>query len=915
MRRIFIKNMKIYDFKINGLNRPLGYRLKEIACSFKIGETSANSLVSAQLTVSTSENFSNILYIKKDNINPFSEIIPIKLTPRTRYFVKLEVEAENGESDSAVTWFETAKREEPWRANWIGCKDNDIFPEFNKSFVLTEKVKKARLYICGLGLFEAFLNSTKVGEDVLAPFINDYRYGVQYCVYDVTSFLKESNELTIFLGNGWYKGRFGFFPNGGIFGNRFALIAELYIELENGEEVLIKTDDSWKTRKSFIRSGDIYDGEVQDYAIYGKDNPFIPVTLEEVQYSLVERYSPPLTAKEKISVKEVIKTPKGETVLDFGQNFAGTVCFHGSIEKNKSIQLDFGEILQDGNFYNENYRTAKSRFIYVSDGLPRMVRPRFTYYGFRYVRVSGMYTDKEDFIGLVITSETERVGFLRTGNEKVNRLIENTYWGLKSNFVDMPTDCPQRDERLGWCGDAQVFCRTASYFVDTRAFYNKFLFDLYQDEKRNNGAVAMFMPNFLSGCTASVWGDIATLLPDMLYEYYGDIKALKNHYPLMKDWVDYIIRLDDSHGAKRLWNFGFQYGDWLALDGKEGTRFGATDEYLISSAYYYASTMCVAKAAVLIGNGEDIKYRQIAEQIRSEFIKEYFTANGRLAVDTQTAYYVCLRFGLYPDRNRIIADLKTRIKKDGGKITSGFVGATMMNSVLCEASLSKISYDYLLNEDFPGWLYEVNLGATTIWERWDSVLADGKMSGTEMNSLNHYSYGAVCEFLFRHAAGLIPLDAGFQKIFFAPKIDARLKNLSCSFDSAAGRFEVEWEIKKDGSLKIGLTVPCGASAKILLPDSEKDPFMVSAGKYLFEYQPNRNYFTYFDGETLLSKIVRHEGAMKVVKENIPKLYDALVNEDKEALSRTLNDYKELSLLGYSYNDVELTIQKIKEVIL
>ena len=526
----------------------------------------------------------------------------MQLAPHTRYYYRVTVQSDIGEEAISDTcFFETGKLSEPWQAKWIGMPQNGTFhPEFRRSFDLSKKVRQARLYICGLGVFEAYLGDKKIGDDLLAPFINDYQEHFQYCTYDVTDLLQQENELTVLLGKGWYMGKFGLscraHPE-----RPFALIAELHIDYEDGGREVIVTDECWQYRNSFVTFSDIYDGEVQNYL--APRGEWKSASAVDAPGKLTERYSPCVRVMERLKVREVIHTPAGETVLDFGQNFAGFVECRQVIPRGAELKLEFGEILQKGCFYHENYRTAKSEFTYISDGVSRIVRPHFTFFGFRYVKVSGLdHIDPEAFTGCAVYSEMDQTGFLTTGNEKINRLHENTLWGLKSNFLDMPTDCPQRDERLGWCGDAMVFSSTASYLMDTRAFYGKFLRDLRSDQLRCGGKVAIYLPNEFSGLSAAVWSDIATFLPEMLYRYYGSSEMLAKHYPLMRDWVESVRKQDMARGEKYLWDFGFQFGDWLALDGATSQSiFGRTDNHFVSSVYYYASVSRVAEAAKLLG--------------------------------------------------------------------------------------------------------------------------------------------------------------------------------------------------------------------------------------------------------------------------------------------------------------------------
>ena len=881
--------MEIYAVKINGLNDPIGYDSDMLLCSWKVRGAKGTKQSWAKIRVCLDSELSNTVWEKEGDLESLGEKLAFSPLPYTRYYYQITVRTDVGEEQgSAVHFFETARLGEPWQARWIGVQGDKTHPEFSKSFNCEKPIRSVRLYICGLGLFEASINGRKVGNDLLAPFINDYEEHYQYCTYDITELLNEKNEISVLLGDGWYRGHFGL-GEPTHYDRPLALIAELRIVYEDGTVETLCTDDSWQYRRSFTTLSDIYNGETQDHTLLLGD--WKSAALIEAPGALCARYSPPLHDMETLTVKEVIHTPAGETVLDFGQNSAGHVVCTQELPRGTTMILEFGEVPQNGNFYHDNYRNAESRFTYVSDGTPRVIRPRFTFFGFRYVKVCGLdHVDAACFEGRAIYSEMDQTGFIHTGNEKINQLFSNSLWGLKSNFLDMPTDCPQRDERLGWTGDAQVFCTTAGFHMDTRAFYRKFLWDLRSDQRRNNGAAAIYLPNAFPGLTAGIWSDIAAFLPKMLYDYYGSKDVLAESYPLMKDWVDYIHRVDQARGQKNLYDFGFQFGDWLALDGAtEQSTFGRTDNGYVCSMYYWASTHYVAEAAKVLGLPEVTEYEARADAIKSAILAEYFTPTGRLAIDTQTGYLVALKFGIYKEKQRIIDGLKARMKKDLNRLKGGFVGSTMMNCVLAENGMVDKAYDFLFYEGFPGWLYAVNLGATTIWERWNSILPDGSISGTGMNSLNHYSYGSVVEFLYRYGAGITPAAPGFRKARIAPQPEIRLGHMECSFDSASGRYVSNWNIEEDGSLTFHIEIPFGCEAQVCLPEQEDK--LLTAGSYDFQIRTQRDYRALYSGATPYERLFADERAVTLLKKYVPEVYDGTDRRDEEAMSKCLNDSK------------------------
>lgn len=908
--------MEFYDLKINGRVCPMGTSFSRIVCSWKVRGACGKRQKNVRLEVSLDKSFQTVIHqIEGAHLSSIAQPLELSLNPRTRYYWRVTVETDEDESAvSEPEFFETGKMEEPWKAKWISTSEEDSFhPEFQKKFSLKDGWDSARLYISGVGLFEAALNEKKVGEDCLAPFCTDYRNGVQYCTYDVAEELQKENILSVILGNGWYKGRLGYDGQQQVFGDRFQMIAELHVHYTDGTVEVISSDQTWEYRGSMVAWSDNYDGECQDQLLWEeKDNPWRQA-VEAPGEILVERYSLPLKTQETFAVQQVIHTPAGETVLDFGQNFAGFVEFQGKMERGEWMKLEYGEILQNGNFYRENYRTAKAQFQYRSDGVQRRVRPYFTYYGFRYVKVEYEGKVQEaDFCGKALYSDVERTGWFVSSEPLLNRLYQNTIWGLKSNFVDMPTDCPQRDERLGWTGDAQIFAPTASLHVDTRAFYEKYLTDMRKDQIRNNGKVAMFLPNLQPEFSASVWGDAATILPMTLYHFYGDKELLREEYPLMQAWVDYVHQEDVKRGEKNLWDFGFHLGDWLALDGAtETSMIGATDVSFIASVFYYHSVNLTAKAAEILEKPEEThKYFVLAEKIKEQILYHYFTPSGKLAVDTQTAYYISLAFDVYRSRETVVADLKKRLRKDSYQIKSGFVGAPVMCKILAEAGLVDMAYDFLFQESYPGWIYEVKMGATTIWERWNSVLPDGKISGTGMNSLNHYAYGSIAEFLYRYTAGIQELTPGYSAVRIAPQFTSNLTWMECKYDSAAGTYLVRWEILDSGEVKVFVEIPFGAKAQLILPEYEGGVQELESGTYQYQYRTKRDYRCRYREESRLDQMKDDEEVLQIAKGTCTGLYQMMIEGDQETLSKSLCELKNSLFTGLDKEKLEQVTAEI-----
>lgn len=835
--------MKIERLKINHLTTPLGFRLDEPQLSWVVTESTGTKPVWARVEAAADASFANLLYDsgKRDDLNPLACPLPLTFAPRTRYFWRVTVCADDGDCGSASSWFETGKMDEPFAGQWIAAPfEKTVHPILRRTFTLDGAAEDARLYITGLGLYEAYLNGQPVTDEVLTPFYNDYNFWVQVQTYDVTGLLRAGeNVLDVYLGNGWYK---GFGPNESdgsrteLYGDRMQMIAELRAVLPDGKSFCLASDESFRCHTGPVLESTIYDGEIYDARLAdpGEDGWAAAVSVDAPVGAAADRLSTPLRRHEAIKPVKLLHTPAGEQVLDFGQVITGWVEADVLLPAGAEMALDYGELLQHDNFYNENLRSAKAHFSFTSDGKPAHVRPHFTFYGFRFVRVTGIETvHPADFTAYVIHSDLERTGFLETSNAKVNRLIQNAWWGQRGNFVDVPTDCPQRDERLGWTGDAEVFAPTASFNMDTAAFYRKYLYDMALEQATLGGAVPFVVPDVLGQIHrhfgeenhdygSCAWADAAVMIPWTLYRFYGDKSMLAEQFPQMMAWVDWVETQDETHfGGPRLWLRGFHFADWLALDNPvAGSCFGGTDCYYVASAYYYYSTYLTARAAEALGDQANAKkYDRRAEEIRAAFRKEFFTATGRIAEPTQTAMLLALSMNLAPDeaRPRLVRDLRKKLEARNMHLDTGFVGTYHLMRTLSSVGLGACAYTLLLNEDYPSWLYEVNMGATTVWERWNSVLPDGLVSDTGMNSMNHYSYGAVVEWMYRCMCGLNAIEPGFASARIAPMSDDRFDWVRAEYASASGTYRSGWQ-RENGVLTYTVEVPFGATA-VFVPES------------------------------------------------------------------------------------------------
>lgn len=818
--------MRVYDAKVNHMTNPMGFFMDGVSFSWKVDEARGKAQKAARVRVAADEKMQEILFDSGMDEQADSLAYPVELAlePRTRYFWQVTVLSDAGEeADSEVQWFETSKMSEEWTGKWLTCDSTEKrHPIFSKEIAPAKEVAKARLYVTGLGLYEAYIDGKKVGDEYLTPYSNNYNRWVQYQTYDITDQIAGGGKLSILLGNGWYKGRFGFsaFEDKGYYGNEWKVIADVVLTYTDGTEEVIGTDESWTVTRSRIMFSNLYDGEQID-ATAPELPAEEPTVCDAPKGRLEARRSLPVVAHEHIKPVELIHTPAGEQVFDMGQNFAGIFTFRVKEPAGTKIHIQTGEVLQKGNFYNENLRSAKSEYIYISDGNETVIRPHFTYYGYRYVKVEGVSDLKiEDFTGLALYSDIEMGGDVETGHDLVNQLVSNVRWGMKGNFIDVPTDCPQRDERMGWTGDTQVFSPTATFLADTYAFYSKYLHDMYTEQMDLDGMVPDVVPSAGVHSTACVWGDSSCIIPWNMYQFYGDKKILENQYDSMRNWVDYISRVDgDNHG----WRSVFHYGDWLALDnpsGKTDEVMGGTDEGYIANVYYAASAGIVAKAARVLGYEADAKtYQALCDEQFEEVKKEYFSQTGRCCIKTQTALILALKYHLSENEELTKKTLRLLFQISGDKLKTGFTGMPLMCPVLSENGMNDLAYTLLLNEDYPGWLHEVKLGATTVWERWNSLDENGDISSTGMNSLNHYAYGSILEWVFRYVTGFRVSEEhpGSRHLLIAPTLNWKLKRAKGSYHSAAGTYETSWELADPSHVTVKVTVPFGCTAEIVLP--------------------------------------------------------------------------------------------------
>ena len=701
----------------------------------------------------------------------------------------------------------------------------DVCPVFRKTFSLHGAVKKAELFITALGVYEAELNGKRVGDFVLAPGWTSYDKRLQVQHYDVAPLLQAENDLFVTVGRGWFRSPMPGFDDSADRARRYAqpcgLIALLRIVYADGSTEEIATDESWQVGESAVRFSEIYDGESYD-ALFQTEQWEPAGRLDWAKQILIPQEGEIIRETERIGAKRVFITPAGETVVDFGQEVTGYVEFSVTAHSGDRVRFTHGEVLDaNGNFYNANYRSAKAMVDYICREGAQTWHPRLTFFGFRYIKLLDYPGEAkaEDFTAVVVHSDMKWIGRVESSDPMLNQLFSNIVWGQRGNFVDVPTDCPQRDERLGWTGDAQVFVKAASYNYDVERFFRKWLRDLAADQ-RKSGEVGQVIPDVMPDAPGSAgWGDAAVICPWQIYQSYGDTAVLAEQFDSMKAWVDYIT---SATTTPNLWTGHFHFGDWLGLDAPFGSYRGSSREDLIATAFYAYSTELLIKTGRLLGkdmSAYEAQYARIVEAFRKAF-PLYLT---------QTEHVLAVQFHLAEDPQKTADALAEMIENDGCQLRTGFVGTPYLLHVLSDYGHGSLAWSLLLRQEYPGWLYSVKQGATTVWEHWDGIREDGSFWSTDMNSYNHYAYGAVIDWVYEKAAGLGHDEdyPGFSRLRFVPHPDERLRSLSAELETRYGVIRSRWEYTVDG-LSIELETP--VPADIVLPWGA---FSATPGKHVF----------------------------------------------------------------------------------
>ena len=842
--------------KVDGLlceNRtnPIGMDVTTPRFSWKLVSDKRSIMQTAyRVEVSESPSFRGHVWDSEKIKSDSSVFITYKGQPLQsgkKYFWRVQVWDNSGKSSgwSTAAWWQTALfHESDWKAQWIApgfAEDttNRPSPLMRKQFAVNKKIKSAVAYITAHGLYEANINGKRVGDAYLTPGWTSYKTRLQYQTYDVTDLLKEGNNaIGVMLGNGWYRGIIGFSNKKNVYGKDIALLMQINITYEDGTAGVITSDNSWKSSTGEVLYSEIYNGETIDH---NKDQPgWAAPGFNDAQWSgvqvedypkniLLATYNEMVKKHETFKPLRIFKTPKNEQVIDFGQNLVGWVVLKVKGKAGDKITVSHAEVLDKlGNFYTENLRAAKAQDTYIlKGGDEEIFEPHFTFHGFQFIRIEGYPGDiikPEDVTAVAMYSDMKPTGTFVTSNPLINQLQHNIQWGQKGNFLDVPTDCPQRDERLGWTGDAQVFSRTATFNMNVNDFFAKWLRDVAADQSPA-GVVPFVVPNCLGFSQGSTgWADVSTVIPWNMYLAYGDKRILATQYSSMKAWVDYM-----QHQSKNdLWNTGFHFGDWLfySVDDDTDGSSAITDKFYIAQCFYAYSTQLLINAATVLNKQDDITYYTgLLKKIKDAFFKEYVTPNGRLVSGTQTAYTLALNFDMLPEslRDQAATRLVENIHAYGDHLTTGFLGTPYLCHVLTRFGKDNMAYRLLLQETYPSWLYPVKMGATTIWERWDGIKPDKTFEAVSMNSFNHYAYGAIGDWMYRVMAGMDTYTdgPGYKHIKIMPHPGGGFTSANADLQTYYGNVTSGWEVK-DGKTYYNIGVPANTKADIFLPAKQAD---------------------------------------------------------------------------------------------
>ncbi|MEH7073457.1 family 78 glycoside hydrolase catalytic domain [Neobacillus drentensis] len=952
--------LKVENLTCEYRKNPLGIDIKRPRVSWKVKSDRRGTMQQAyHIQVAYEEDFTEIIW--DTGITESDESIHIEyggpeLKSKTRYFYKVKVRDNfNRETEwSETAWLETGLLSpEDWQAEWITPDPAGINPLsepaflLRKEFTLKAGIKSARIYGTGVGLYELYLNGERVSDELLAPGWTSYHNRLQYQTYDVTKQLQDgTNAIGIILADGWYKGNLVRENNRNIYGNRRAAFFQIHVTYNDGTEEVIVTDNTWKASTGPIVFSEIYHGETYDARLekegwsqsnYNEQDWSGTIIQEMPNTQLVAQENVPTRVTEVLKPIDTFVTPAGDTILDMGQNMVGRIRLKVNAPTGTRIVLKHAEVLdKDGNIYFGNLKFAKQKVEYITkgEGLESFA-PHFTFQGFRYVKVEGFPGQEnglplENFVGEVIHSDMERVGEFECSDPLVNRLQENIVWGQRGNFVDVPTDCPQRSERLGWTADAQVFIPTALFNYQGGPFFTKWLRDLKADQLPD-GNVPFVIPNVEGGKGSAAWGDAATIIPWTVYQTYGDKRVLAEQYDSMKAWVEYIRRQGKN---EYLWDTGFHFGDWLALDAKENSFVGATAKDFIATVFYAHSTRILRNAAKVLGNVEEVhEYSFLLDKIIEQFNHEFISPSGRLVSPTQTAHVIALMFDMVEGKakDRTAYELNQLLIQNDYHLNTGFVGTPYISLALSKGGYHETAVKLLMKDDFPSWLYQVKKGATTVWEHWDSIKQDGSFWSDQMNSFNHYAYGSIGNWMYKVVAGIDmdPALSAYKKIKIEPKFAGiSFTQAKAVFESMYGRILSSWNLTNE-VVEVEVEIPANTTADILLPRARlKDVregnkplasgdihsymetvdgvrLTVGSGFYHFMYRNEGGLKPSFTDDTPIIDFLDYNEVVAVLEKFAPG-----ITKPPAIFSTKARSLKELAEL----QEADLTVDKVKAII-
>ena len=850
--------LAVTDLRVEYLRDPLGIDVPHPRFSWKIVSADRNTMQAAY-QVQVARNAADLARgrgllwdsgRKNSEASVFVDYAGPALESRARYSWRVRVWSTNGRASAwspPANWEMGFLEAEDWTAQWVGPAPSDAdtapgpAPLLRRAFRVSGPVRSARVYVTSLGLYELHLNGQRVGDDLFTPGWTSYRHRLQYQTYDVSALLRPGvNVIGAMLGDGWYRGYLGFFGQRNLYGRRLGLRAQLEIIYQDGRTERVVSDPEWKTATGPVLASDIYGGESYDarreragWSTAGfADSGWTPVTaLEPPSAAVIAPVSPPVRRVRELRPVTIQGAPSGETVFDLGQNFTGWARLRVRGPAGTTVTLRYAEVLErTGDLYTRNLRNAgqTDRYTLKGEGVEQY-EPRFTFHGFRYVAVAGLpgAPDTTTITGVAVSSALQETGSLETSDSLLNRLQRNIVWGERSNFLDVPTDCPQRDERLGWTGDAQVFARTAAFNMDVAGFFAKWLADMAADQD-SSGIVPWVIPNLFSdsvhfGGTAG-WSDAAVIIPWTMYLTYGDRRLLERQYPSMRAWVEYVRR---RAGTDLIWRPGWQFGDWLAFHSDDPSYPGATTGTdFIGTAFFAHSADLLARTAAVLGNDRDAAaYAGLFRSVREAFNREFVSAAGRVGENSQTAYVLALAFDLLPDSlipiaaNRLAQDVRSR----GVHLTTGFLGTPFLLHVLSANGHTGLAFELLTQRSYPSWLYPITRGATTMWERWDGIRPDSSFQDPGMNSFNHYAFGAVGDWMYRNISGidLEPAAPAYRKSRIAPRVGGGLTSARAALETPYGTLASAWRLETT-QFVLDVTIPANTTSEVVLWDTQID---------------------------------------------------------------------------------------------